>query len=66
MLPSGWQLAQVKVPVVEAPASLNAIRPSRTASGVGSLPTAMVSVIERTSGLATFTTDTVLSSVLST
>ena len=36
VLPSGWQLSQEKVPVVDALASLNAIRPSLTSGWVGS------------------------------
>ena len=39
VLPSGWQLAQEWLPVVEAKALLKAMLPRRTAGGVGSLPT---------------------------
>lgn len=43
MLPSGWQLSQLKVPVVDAPASLKAIRPALTTGSVGSLSAIVVS-----------------------
>jgi hypothetical protein len=67
-MPSGWQLAQEKVPVVEASASLNAIRPSRTSLSVGSFPTGMSAPAEASAPVAfvTVTTLTVLPSVFRT
>jgi hypothetical protein len=52
--------------VFEAKALLNAIAPSRTASGVGSAPTLMVAVMAGAAGVVTFTTLTVLPSEFST
>jgi hypothetical protein len=66
VLLSGWQLSHEKVPVVEPKALLKAMRPRRTASGVGSLPTGIFVTWTRFAGFETFTTDTVFSRVLST
>ena len=66
MLPFGWQLSHEKVPFVDANALLNAMRPRRTSSGVGSLPTGICSVSAMLDGVATFTTDTVFSSAFNT
>ena len=66
MLPSGWQLSQEKVSFVEANAFMKAMRPLRTASGVGSLPTRIFFRWSRALGSRTSTTETVFSSVFST
>jgi hypothetical protein len=63
---SGWQLSQENVPLSEAKAFANAIRPRRTGSGVGSLPTPNLVVWAGAAGFETSTTETVFSSVLST
>ncbi len=64
--PSGWQLAQAKVPLEEPAAVLKAMRPSRTASGVGSSPTGTVATAESAPPGPTSTTLTLLPRVFST
>ena len=66
VLPSGWQLSQEKLPWSDAKAFMNAIRPLRTFSGVGSLPTVALLTSVGVVGSLTSTVETVLSSVFST
>ena len=63
--PSGWQLSHEKVPVVEASASLNAIRPRLTAGCVGS-SSVTVATTRGVDGSDTSTWETVLATALRT
>ena len=65
MWPSGWQLAQEKVPVVDASASLNQERPSLTSGCVGS-SRRINSTSSKLAGSVTSTTETVLATALRT
>ena len=65
MCPSGWQLSQENVPVEEASASLNAMRPWRSPGSVGS-SSWIVAVTLGAETFPTSTSDTVLETVFST
>ena len=63
--PSGWQLSHEKVPVDDAPASLNAMRPRLTAGCVGS-SRVTVAATPGLAGSLTSTSETVLATALRT